>query len=149
MSQHQRATAFHTLQGTSCTVAGEEKFTRPTTSIDHHNKAQMDTNFDHQPSSTAPHGSAVIQLRGGSPLESSGSCTPTATGGQDRQFYEYASTTDLLLQNLTMVVGNPSARCYANAPWSLQNPLASRPYQGWTIYGSNTISMQKETLHTS
>lgn len=23
----------------------------------------------------------------------------------------------LLMQNLTMVIGNPSQRCYANAPW--------------------------------
>lgn len=31
--------------------------------------------------------------------------------------HDYATTTDCLLQNLTMTVGNPSARCYANAPW--------------------------------
>ena len=29
----------------------------------------------------------------------------------------YATATDCILQNLTMVVGNPSVRCYANAPW--------------------------------
>ena len=29
----------------------------------------------------------------------------------------FASTTECILQNLTMTVGNPSARCYANAPW--------------------------------
>ena len=29
----------------------------------------------------------------------------------------YATTTEVILQNLTMTVGNPSARCYANAPW--------------------------------
>ena len=30
---------------------------------------------------------------------------------------DYATSTDCILQNLTMAVGNPSARCYANAPW--------------------------------
>ena len=29
----------------------------------------------------------------------------------------FAPTTECMLQNLTMAVGNPSARCYANAPW--------------------------------
>lgn len=36
---------------------------------------------------------------------------------RDMSHHEYASTTDLILQNLTMIIGNPSARCYANAPW--------------------------------
>lgn len=31
--------------------------------------------------------------------------------------HDYASGTDCLLQNLSTTVGNPSARCYANAPW--------------------------------
>ena len=30
---------------------------------------------------------------------------------------DYATSTDCILQNLTMAVGNPSARRYANAPW--------------------------------
>ena len=30
---------------------------------------------------------------------------------------DYATTTDLLTQNLTMVVGNTSQRCFANASW--------------------------------
>ena len=29
----------------------------------------------------------------------------------------YGSTTECILQNLSMTIGNPSARCYANAPW--------------------------------
>ena len=29
----------------------------------------------------------------------------------------YSSTAECILQNLSMTVGNPSARCYANAPW--------------------------------
>ena len=29
----------------------------------------------------------------------------------------YASTPECILQNLSMTVGNPSARCFANAPW--------------------------------
>ena len=31
--------------------------------------------------------------------------------------HDYASTTDCILQNLTMTFGNPSAHCFANAPW--------------------------------
>ena len=31
--------------------------------------------------------------------------------------YDFAMSTDLLMQNLTMIVGNPSQRCFANAPW--------------------------------
>lgn len=31
--------------------------------------------------------------------------------------YDYATTADLLMQNLTMIIGNPSQRCFANAPW--------------------------------
>lgn len=41
-------------------------------------------------------------LGGGSPIMSTNEC---------------ASTTDLILQNLCVIVGNPSSRCYANAPW--------------------------------
>ena len=40
------------------------------------------------------------------------SATQKATGMQN-----YATSTDCILQNLTMVVGNPSVRCFANAPW--------------------------------
>ena len=29
----------------------------------------------------------------------------------------YASTTECILQNLSMAIGNPSSRCFANAPW--------------------------------
>ena len=36
---------------------------------------------------------------------------------QPRMQNTYASTTDCILQNLSMAVGNPSSRCFANAPW--------------------------------
>ena len=36
---------------------------------------------------------------------------------QPRMQNTYASTTECILQNLSMAVGNPSSRCFANAPW--------------------------------
>ena len=61
------------------------------------------------------HGSC-LKLTGGAPEPTS---TTWATDGRSPSMSTqyYASTTDLLMQNLSMVVGNPSARCYANAPW--------------------------------
>ena len=43
--------------------------------------------------------------------------TETPQSGPHHMEHEYASTTDCILQNLSMTVGNPSAYCYANAPW--------------------------------
>lgn len=44
--------------------------------------------------------------------------TPTTTPEQHHKMQQdYASTADSLLQNLSMSIGNPSARCFANAPW--------------------------------
>ena len=45
--------------------------------------------------------------------------TPTQENPEmdQRPLYDCATTTDLLTQNLTVIVGNPSQRCFANAPW--------------------------------
>ena len=40
-----------------------------------------------------------------------------STPGPQTMAHDYASTTDCILQNLTMTIGNPSAHCFANAPW--------------------------------
>ena len=62
----------------------------------------------------APHGSAFLSILGGAPStdDTNDSATQTATGMQN-----YATSTDCILQNLTMVVGNLSVRRFANAPW--------------------------------
>ena len=67
-----------------------------------------------EPAAGAPHGSAFLSILGGatSTEVTTGSSPQTETGMQN-----YATSTDCILQNLTMVVGNPSVRRYANAPW--------------------------------
>ena len=72
-------------------------------------------NFD-----TASHngnGQPFVNLTGGTYSSSLETTTSTGCGTKDMSHHEYASTTDLILQNLTMIIGNPSTRCYANAPW--------------------------------
>ena len=67
----------------------------------------------------------------------------------------YASTTDLLMQNLSVVVGNPSARCYANAPWRafcwMCAYLAEFTQQGAMGHGqgccSNLVGTQRTCGH--
>ena len=76
-------------------------------------------NFAEAPSSTLTHGlllgapgPGVVCIQGGrkptsqvkSKLKHKGKMEPA-----------YATTTEVILQNLTMTVGNPSSRCYANA----------------------------------
>ena len=57
-----------------------------------------------------------LKLTGGAPDQTSSTCeTDWRHTTMSTQYY--APTTELLLQNLSMVVGNPSARCFANAPW--------------------------------
>ena len=64
----------------------------------------------------APAHGPCLKLTGGAPDQPSSTWdTDSHPNSMSTQYY--ASTTDLLLQNLSMVVGNPSARCYANAPW--------------------------------
>ena len=61
-------------------------------------------------------GHSCIKLTGGA----SGGHTASIETWETNQAMStnvYASTTDLLMQNLCIVVGNPSTRCYANAPW--------------------------------
>ena len=58
--------------------------------------------------------SDYLSIKGGA--YPSGNTELPRTGLQPME-HEYASTTDCILQNLSMTVGNPSAYCYANAPW--------------------------------
>ena len=59
-------------------------------------------------------GPEVIPINRGAHSATKMETTPSK---QHRMQRDYASTTDCILQNLSMPVGNPSARCYANAPW--------------------------------
>ena len=67
-----------------------------------------------EPVDGAPHGNAFLSILGGAPetIDTTGSSPQTTPGMQN-----YATPTDCILQNLTMVVGNPGLRCFANAPW--------------------------------
>ena len=64
------------------------------------------------PSSGAP-GPEVVTIRGGGSHRS----PKTSQRGKAPTQSTFASTAECISQNLTMTVGNPSARCYANAPW--------------------------------
>lgn len=59
-------------------------------------------------------GPEVVAIQGGGKPISVGA---TTTKHEAKMHTTFASTTECILQNLTMGVGNPSARCYANAPW--------------------------------
>ena len=58
-------------------------------------------------------GPEVVKIHGG------GASRPPQSGHKNKVAMQstFASTTECILQNLTMTVGNPSARCFANAPW--------------------------------
>ena len=62
----------------------------------------------------AVHGNDFVHIRGGA---SSSTISLTPPTERTQPMKDYATSTDCILQNLTMPVGNPSARCYANAPW--------------------------------
>ena len=64
-------------------------------------------------SSLGAPGPEVVKIQGG------GASRPPQSGHKGKAATQstFASTTECILQNLTMTVGNPSARCYANAPW--------------------------------
>ena len=64
-------------------------------------------------SSGAP-GEQVIVIKGGANNFQDENIT---IKGQPRMHNTYAPTTECILQNLSMTVGNPSSRCFANAPW--------------------------------
>ena len=59
-------------------------------------------------------GKPYVSIKGGAPASS---LSDTATQEHIPMAHDYASTTDCILQNLTMTIGNPSAHCFANAPW--------------------------------
>ena len=67
-----------------------------------------------EPAVGAPHGKVFLSIlgRASTTADTLDSATQKAPGMQN-----YATATDCILQNLTMVVGNPSVRCFANAPW--------------------------------
>ena len=58
-------------------------------------------------------GPEVVTIKGGGTHKK----PPTSKGGKTTMQGTFASTTECILQNLTMTVGNPSARRFANAPW--------------------------------
>ena len=68
---------------------------------------------EHGPLLGAP-GPEVVSVQGGGKKTSTAVSAAKHTGKMDTS---YASTTECILQNLTMAVGNPSARCFADAPW--------------------------------
>ena len=57
---------------------------------------------------------SYISIKGGANPGTSAAPTPP---GLPMMAHDYASTTDCILQNLTMTIGNPSAHCFANALW--------------------------------
>ena len=66
-----------------------------------------------QPAEPA-HGTHILSILGGAASSADTfDVAPTKTAGMQN----YATATDCILQNLTMAVGNPSVRCFANAPW--------------------------------
>ena len=67
-----------------------------------------------EPTAGTAHGNDTLSILGGaaSTADTFDSATAKKAGMQN-----YATATDCILQNLTMVVGNPSVRCFANAPW--------------------------------
>ena len=66
------------------------------------------------PTSGIAHGTDYLSILGGAASfdDTWGSATQRTPTMQN-----YATATDCILQNLTMTVGNPSVRCFANAPW--------------------------------
>ena len=59
-------------------------------------------------------GDQVIAIKGGA---SNFQDDHTGNQRQPRMQNTYASTTECILQNLSMTVGDPSSGCFANAPW--------------------------------
>ena len=57
---------------------------------------------------------SYISIKGGANPGTPAELNPP---GLPMMAHDYASTTDCILQNLTMTIGNPSAHCFANAPW--------------------------------
>ena len=74
---------------------------------------QVSTLLD-EPTAETAHGTPILSILGGAATTADTSDSPTL---KSAGMQNYATATDCILQNLTMVVGNPSVRCFANAPW--------------------------------
>ena len=59
-------------------------------------------------------GAQVITIKGGA---SGNQQKHSSAAHKSRVQHTYGCNTECVLQNLSMTVGNPSSRCYANAPW--------------------------------
>ena len=88
-------------------------------------------------------GPDVVAIQGGG--KNIPACAPTAQH-EATMHTTFASTTECILQNLTMAVGNPSARCCANAPWraftwtcALLQETCKYPTMGQSASGSPRI----------
>ena len=88
-----------------------------------HGRPEQQTSFEqHRQTNTsqstltprAPDGLTYLSILGGAPT---GTWTTQSQTTVASNMQNYATSTDCILQNLTMVVGNPSLRCFANAPW--------------------------------
>lgn len=113
-------TLFQVLHGESSGNGVGEITNQP--HEDTHMSTHSRTNFDtattlardaHDPTLGAP-GPEVVTIKGGAFHCSADDQTSWT---RVRMQNTYASTTECILQNLPMAVGNPSGRCFANAPW--------------------------------
>ena len=114
--EHAQITAETNTSGEShATNDGEQSF--------HGGHEHFQANFDTdrapfsestEPTSGIAHGTDYLSILGGAASfdDTLGSATQKTPAMQN-----YATATDCILQNLTMAVGNPSVRCFANAPW--------------------------------
>ena len=71
-----------------------------------------------------------------------------ATTINQRVLYDYATSTDLLMQNLTMIVGNLSQRCFANAAWRAFTWLCAFLQEHNTQFWGTVREAVQESLET-
>ena len=97
-------------------VAGDEQLT----ALPHlsHKTSSVTFSTSHQPE-PGEHGFRQrLSVIGGTAASTSSAQDSFETSQMNQHgLYDYATTADLLMQNLTMIIGNPSQRCFANAPW--------------------------------
>lgn len=100
--------------------------TRPFVAGDMQHSDQFQWQFDPNTSFATSHAHSNLDdggrtcravIGGTAPQEECDQALPENVKMNQNVLYNFATTTDLLMQNLTMVVGNPSQRCFANAPW--------------------------------